>query len=160
MNEITVINGITILIAVGAFMLSLYNTWKQHHVRGPEFNVAEARITDRTTDTRVVMILIQNIGDRMGYVRWDDIKFKVGERLFKPKVPTGYRGIIQADTQEERTFHFFAGEHENLVGGFFIAKGVYSSHKGKGMIPDTWKTPLTGILKPIKIEERRTEDEF
>ncbi len=65
MNEIFTVDVGTFTIAVVALGLSLYNVYKQHYVRGPEFNLTEARIDARQESFRRVKALIQNIGDRM-----------------------------------------------------------------------------------------------
>ena len=133
----------TILIAVVALGLSLYNTWKQH-IRGPEFNIAEARVTQRLEDKTVLVVLIQNIGDRMGYVRWNEIIVKIGDKLIKTEAEAyrEYKRLFKPDTQIEKGFTFPIGDHIDLIGASFLAKGVYSSHEGKGMINKTWEIHL------------------
>lgn len=155
MDEITTINVITILIAVGAFILSLYNTWKQHHVRDSEFNLTEARVDARKNEFARVKIVIQNIGDRMGYLRWDNINLKVNDDIYNIRdlSEKEFTWQAQTDPQTPKTFHFKVSLDIDLTGGIFLAKGVYSSHKGK-MIEKTWETLLTGELRPSTILDR------
>lgn len=122
-------------------------------VRGPEFNLAEARIDARKDTFARVKIVIQNIGDRVGYLRWDNINLKVNDDIYhiRELSEKEFDWQAQADTPTPKTFHFKVSLDIDLTGGIFLAKGVYSSHKGK-MIKKTWRTPLTGMLKPIEGE--------
>ena len=150
MNEITTINVITILIAVGAFILSLYNTWKQHQVRGPEFNLTEARLIERSDLGFTVKILIQNIGDRMGFLRWNTILIKLDNELLNIYGNTEFEWDWQAqpETQILEEFTFGGAVNKDLSNGHFVAFGVYSSHKGK-MIDEVYEIPLSGMLRPV-----------
>ena len=66
MNEFSTVDIGTFFIAIAALGLSIYNTWKQHKVRGPEFNLTEARLIERSDLGFTVKILIQNIGIQWG----------------------------------------------------------------------------------------------
>jgi len=131
--------------SVGIAALALYYTRK---VRGPDFVLTEARVTDRTNETATVVVLIQNIGDRMGYLRWDTTYLKVKSKIFNLRAAREYNTTFASDTQQEKGgFTFLAGEDEDLTFGFFIAIGVYSSHEG-GLKEKVWETPLKGSLSP------------
>ncbi len=145
-------------ISVAIAALALYYSKR---VRGPEFNLTEARQTHKKEELITITVLVQNTGDRMGYLRWDKISIKIGERIIQTEKEAYKKltGIFASDEQVEKGFSFPLGKHEDLTEGMFVAEGVYSNHKGKGMIPDTWIIPLTGELKPIKEEERRIEDD-
>ncbi|MFX0058377.1 MAG: hypothetical protein ACFE8J_08770 [Candidatus Heimdallarchaeota archaeon] len=148
------ISTISVIIAA----LALYYSKR---VRGLEFNLTEARSTQRKEELTHITVLVQNTGDRMGYLRWDKISIKLGEKIIQTE-KEAYKEltrIFASDEQVEKGFSFPLGKHEDLTKGMFVAEGVYSSHKGKGMISDTWIIPLTGKLKPIKEEKRRIEDD-
>ena len=135
-------DGISVFSVVVA-ALALYYTKR---VRGAEFNLTEARVTDRAGVT-TVKILIQNLGDRMGFMRWEKINLKVGTESFDYQFNKEEEFQLQPDTQTPKGVSFRVGEEKDLTNGYFIAKGVCSSHKGI-MIEKAWKTPLTVILKP------------
>lgn len=144
------ISAISVVVAA----LALYYAKR---IRGPEFILTEARITHRTEKTATSMVLIQNIGDKMGYIRWNTIYLKVKDQIYKIRNPPNKGLTYQANTQQEKgNLTFYVEEDADLTNGFFIAVGVYSSHKG-GLHDKVWETPLTGILKPIKEEERKKE---
>lgn len=151
MNDLTIIDFGIFLIAVVALGLSLYNVYKQHYIRGPEFNLTEARIDARQESFRRVKALIQNIGDRMGCLRWESINIKLGEEIFHilDNRDKEWEWQAQPESQTFKGFTFNVSSDVDLTGAIFFTKGVYSSHKGK-MIKKTWEIPLIGMLKPIK----------
>lgn len=138
-------DGMTVFsVAVAA--LALYYTKR---VRGADFNLTEARVTTRTDEFTTIKVLIQNIGDRMGFMRWDTIYIRVKTNIYHLKNPVENEEQLQPDTQTPRGFTFLIDNKEDLTGGMFIASGMYSSHRGK-MIEKVWETPLTGNIQPEK----------
>lgn len=104
--------------SVGIATLALYYTRK---VRGSDFVLTETRVTHRTEETATILALIQNVGDRMGYIRWDSTHLKVKSKIFTLKVPREYNTTYAPDTQQEKGgFTFLVGEDEDLTDGFFF----------------------------------------
>lgn len=153
-TDYTAIAGV--LMGLFGVAIGCYNMWKSR-VRGPHFNLTEAFVTKRAHENIDVEILLQNIGDRMGYLRWGDIKIKFGETFIdateqKVEFLGAKKSVFEwqdkADTQIRRRFLFPIRKNRNLNGAIFVAKGEFTSHKGK-MISHTWTVPLTGNLKPL-----------
>ena len=123
-------------------------------VKGVIFNLTEARVTERRDATITVKVLIQNIGDRMGLVRWTHISIKRKEEVLSLGNPKEYEWQAQPNTQTPKGFHFEISMLENLNGCIFLAKGVYSSHKGR-MEEKIWSSPLSGSLNPLEAKTGR-----
>ena len=134
-------------VVIGFFALthSVYKT----RVRGPEIDIVDARVIEPKEDHFRVMLLVQNTGDRMGFIRWETVKIQVGDQEFISNHPATWEWQTQADTQTHIAFTFFVSDID-LTGGVFIAEGEYS-FKGK-MLPRTYRYPLKGQLNLIQSE--------
>ena len=131
-------------VAIG-FVALLHSIYKTRDL-GPEIDIIDARVIERKKDQFRIMLLIQNTGDRMGFIRWETIKIQVGDQEFISKHPATWEWDTQADRQTRIAFTFFIGDID-LTGGEFVAEGEYS-YKGK-MLPRTYRYPLKGQLKPV-----------
>ncbi len=148
-----------VLIGLGALCLSLYNTYKQHHIRGPEFIFPEVLLESRSGEGFGVKILVQNIGDRAGYLRVENMTIKQNDNIFKLQDyydPPWLEWISEPYSQTEKDFLFSVPLEENLLGALFIADGIHSTHKGK-MVERTWEIPLRGYLVPFIPDEMECE---
>lgn len=90
----------------------------------------------------------------MGFLRWESIKIKLGDEFIGiyEDYEKEWEWQAQPETQTPKGFTFERGLKKDLTGGILVAKGVYSSHQGKGMMLKTWETHLKGMLKPIEEE--------
>ncbi len=136
-----------LLLGFVALIFSIYNTW-QNRIRGPQFNLTEALVTKRRHENIDVIILIQNIGDRMGYLRWERIIIKLSKQEIGSSSPLTFDWEAQPDTQTKKRFLFPIPEAKDLAGAIFVANGVFSSHKGK-MVTEVWEVPLIGKIDPL-----------
>jgi len=86
MNEITIINLIQWFITIILFGISLFYTWYSNRVRGSEFVVPEVHLDERRIFIQQdgpireqvrIKTIIQNIGDRAGYLKIETVKLIV-----------------------------------------------------------------------------------
>lgn len=152
---LTIFTGISTIIAVIAF----WHTYTVSKVRGPQFNFTEARTVDRKhteleKDLVYVNVLVQNIGDRMGFLRWEKVRIEVRNQRIEAHTPQKpWECPVQPDNQTSKQFSFIITKDFDLSDGVFTAEGVYSSLEGK-MIEETFATPLIGqFLKPLPMEQ-------
>ncbi|MFX1286078.1 MAG: hypothetical protein ACFFB5_20710 [Promethearchaeota archaeon] len=145
LTSIAAIGGL--LLGFIALILSIYNTW-HNRIRGPQFNLTEARVTKRRHENIDVIILIQNIGDRMGYLRWERIIIKLSNQEIESSDPLMFDWEAEPSTQTKNRLLFPILGVKDLAGAIFVANGVFSTHKGE-MVTEVWEVPLTGKVDPL-----------
>lgn len=137
---LTIFTGVSTLIAVFAF----WHTYTISKVRGPEFVIPEVRFIQLGEGFLTVHALIQNIGDRAGHLRFKSIQIQLNDGTLLDAHQPNKIYPLQPDSETLKGFTFRAEEPIDLKGGVFIAKGVYSSPKGKGrMIPIEFEQNIT-----------------
>ncbi|MFX0013313.1 MAG: hypothetical protein ACFFB2_02400 [Promethearchaeota archaeon] len=84
----------------------------------------------------------------MGYLRWERVTIKLNSKEIESTDPLVFDWEAQPETQTKIQFIFSIPETKDLTGAIFVAKGAFSSHKGK-MVTEVWEVPLNGKIEPL-----------
>lgn len=156
------INGFGVLFGIVLGISSIYYTWKSNRVRGPEFVIPEAFLESKLSreDARGkiecrIMTLIQNIGDRVGYLRLKKVllnvttknqilkgsyhryaetrkKLLAGESIKEKSVEFVLKAGEKDVNFQKKAFDFILTEEasEDWLEAKLILEGEHSTHNG------------------------------
>jgi len=145
--KISLINDLLPLIAVTVAWYTLYLSRRPKETK---FKFIEARITNRDEPIFQVKVFVQNIGEGIALLRWESIYIDLDGKRYDMYSPIEWEWQTQPNTQTFKGFSFNIPVHIGLSGGYFVAKGAYSTHEEK-MIEKTWKIALSGDVEPMDL---------
>ena len=149
--EITFINESLPIISV---IIAWYTLYLSRRPKESKFKLIEARIKKQDNQFVQVKVFVQNLGEGIALLRWEHIFIDLKGKRYDIHSPDEWEWPTQPNDQTFKWFTFLIPLHIDLTGGYFVAKGAYSTHEEK-MVEKTWKMLLSGNLFRFRLYKEK-----
>ena len=144
-----ILTAFSSLMGVIIGTIEFVHTYLVTKVRGPQLAIPEARVQWRKEDHLQVKAVIQNIGDRLMYLRFEIVRIKLPDGSVIVSQQDEYENNqFQPITQIPKGFTFRIPSDVDLTGGYFVIN-VWHSTLDETMVAFEKRKLLSGKVEPI-----------